>query len=151
VVRLTIVVVAYLLLYFGFGYFVAWQSEAVRSYYGGADPGSFMTQLRSVVRDTPMLVPLQVLRAVMWAGLGALVIRMTTGAWWTTALSVALLFSVVMNVQLLLPNPYMPRDVRLTHLVETASSNFIFGWVLVAVLLGRRGRAPLHVTPATAA
>jgi hypothetical protein len=151
VVRLSIVVVAYLLLYFGFGYYVAWQSEAVRAYYGGTDPGGFIAQFRSVVRDTPLLVPLQVLRAVMWAGLGALVIRMTTGAWWTTALGVALLFSIVMTAPLLLPNPYMPRDVRLTHLVETASSNFIFGWVLVAVLLGRRGRTPMHLTPATAA
>ena len=151
IVRLAIVVVAHLLLYFGFGYFVAWQSAAVREYYGGADPGSFAAQMKNVVRETPMLVPLQVLRAVMWAGLGTLVTRMTTGAWWTTALGVALLFSVVMNSQLLLPNPYMPRDVRLTHLVETASSNFIFGWVLVAVLLGRRGRTPRYVAPATAA
>lgn len=150
-VRLAIVVVAYLVLYFGFGYYVAWQSEAVRAYYGGVDPGSFVAQLRSVVRDTPMLVPLQMLRALLWVAIAVPVIRMTTGPWWQAALCVALLFSVVMNSQLLLPNPYMPRDVRLTHLVETASSNFIFGWVLVAVLLGRRGRTSMRVASASAA
>jgi hypothetical protein len=36
-----------------------------------------------------------------------------------------------MNTQLLLPNPLMPYEVRMTHLLETASSNFIFGFVLV--------------------
>lgn len=151
VVRLAIVVIAYLLLYFGFGYYVAWQSAAVRAYYGGVDPGSFVMQLRSVVRDTPLLVPLQVLRALLWVAIAIPVIRMTTGPWWQAALCVALLFAVVMCSQLLLPNPYMPQDVRLTHLVETASSNFIFGWVLVATLLWRRGRAPMHVAPTPAA
>jgi len=151
VVRLAIVVVAYLVLYFGFGYYVAWRSEAVRAYYGGVDPGSFIAQLRTVVRDTPLLVPLQVLRALLWVAIAIPVIRMTTGPWWRAALCVALLFAVVMNTQLILPNPYMPRDVRLAHLVETASSNFIFGWVLVAALRWRRGGAPMHVAPATAA
>jgi len=41
---------------------------------------------------------------------------------------------VVMNAQLLLPNPFMPEPVRMAHLVETASSNLIFG-VFVGWLL----------------
>ena len=45
-----------------------------------------------------------------------------------TALAIGLLFSVVMNAQLLLPNPYMPESVRMAHLVETASSNLMFGF-----------------------
>jgi len=151
VARLAIVVAAYLVLYFGFGYYVAWQSEAVRSYYGGVDPGSFTAQFRTVVRDTPLLVPLQVLRALLWVAIAVPVIRMTTGPWWQAALCVALLFAVVMNTQLLLPNPYMPRDVRLAHLVETASSNFIFGWVLVATLLWHRGGTPMRAATAPAA
>jgi hypothetical protein len=31
-------------------------------------------------------------------------------------------------LQLLLPNPYMPADIRLSHLVETLGSNLIFGF-----------------------
>jgi len=54
-----------------------------------------------------------------------------------TALALGFLFSVVMNSLLLLPNPYMPESVRMSHLVETASSNFIFG-VLVGWLLTER-------------
>ena len=148
--RLALVVVLYLVLYFTFGYYVAWKNPAVQAYYGGTDPGSFAAQLRNVVRDTPMLVPLQVVRALLWVALAVPIIRMTRGEWWHAALAVALLFSVVMNSQLLLPNPYMPTPVRMAHLAETASSNFLFGWLVVVALL-RRGRTPGRVAPASAA
>jgi hypothetical protein len=36
----------------------------------------------------------------------------------------------VWSLMLLLPNPFMPREVALTHLVETITSNFIFGWLV---------------------
>jgi hypothetical protein len=62
---------------------------------------------------------------------------MMKGDWWEAGLAVGLLFAVLMNAQLLLPNPYMPQAVRMTHLAETAPSNFIFGWVIVW-LLNRR-------------
>jgi hypothetical protein len=42
--------------------------------------------------------------------------------------------AVLMNAQLLLHNTYLPEAVRMTHLIETASSNFIFG-LLVGWLL----------------
>ena len=133
-VKLSIIVVAYLVLYFTFGYFIAWKSEAVRAYYGGSDPGSFLAQMNSVIRDTPLLVPLQIVRAILWTALAVVVIRMVKGRWWEAGLAVSLLFAVVLSSQLLLPNPLMPDEVRKVHLVETASSNFIFGWLIVIVL-----------------
>jgi hypothetical protein len=135
--KLAVIVIIYLILYFTFGYFVAWQSPAVREYYGGIDPGSFLAQMRSVLRDTPWLVPLQIVRALLWAAIALPVIRMMKGQWQETALALALLFGVLMNAQLLLPNPYMPEEVRMAHLMETASSNFIFGAV-IGWLLTRR-------------
>ena len=140
--RLSLIAASYLVVYFGFGYFVAWRSAAVRAYYGGSDPGSFLAQMRTVLRDTPWLVPLQVMRAMLWTALAVPVIRMMKGRWWEAGLAVALLFAVVMNSQLLIPNPFMPTEVRMLHLLETASSNFLFGWLLVWLLRGRaRGRA----------
>lgn len=133
--KLSIIVLVYLVLYFTFGYFIAWKSEAVRAYYGGSDPGSFLAQLKSVVRDTPLLVPLQIMRAILWTAIATVVIRMMKGRWWEAGLAVALMFAVVLSSQLLLPNPLMPDEVRKVHLVETASSNFIFGWLIVLVLL----------------
>jgi hypothetical protein len=145
IIKLTVIVIAYLIIYFAFGYFIAWKNPAVRAYYGGIDPGSFLAQLRSVVRDTPFLPLLQVVRALMWTGLALLVIKMMRGPWWEAGFAVALVFGVLMTSQLLLPNPLMPREVRMVHLVETATSNFLFGWLVVLILLtkGERKRVPL--------
>jgi hypothetical protein len=135
--KLAVIALAYLVLYFTFGYFIAWRNPAVPEYYGGTDPGSFFAQMGVVIRDTPWLIPFQVLRAMLWVALALPVIRMLKGEWPETAIAIGLLFSVVMNAQLLLPNPYMPEPVRMAHLVETASSNFIFG-VLIGWLLTKR-------------
>jgi hypothetical protein len=137
IVKLSLIVIVYVVIYFTFGYFIAWQSEAVRSFYGGSDPGSFFAQIRIVLRDTPMLLPLQAVRALMWTALAVLIIRMMKGEWWEAGLAVALSFAVLMNTQLLLPNPLMPQEVRMVHLLETASSNFLFGWLVVLMLLAR--------------
>lgn len=132
--KLGVIAVMYVALYFTFGYYVAWQVPEVRAYYNGTDPGTFAGQMQSVLTETPWLPIIQVLRAMMWTALALPIIRMTKGAWWEAGLAVALLFSVVMNAQLLLPNPYMPDVVRMAHLVETASSNFVFGWLIVWLL-----------------
>lgn len=135
--KLAVIALAYLILYFTFGYFIAWRNPAVPEYYGGTDPGSFFAQMGTVLRNTPWLIPFQIVRAMFWVALALPVIRMLKGQWPETALAIGLLFAVVMNAQLLLPNPYMPEPVRMAHLVETASSNFIFG-ALVGWLLTER-------------
>ncbi|HSD47587.1 MAG TPA: hypothetical protein VLB87_13255 [Pyrinomonadaceae bacterium] len=74
--------------------------------------------------------------ALLWAALAVPIISLMKGRWWEAGLAVALLFAVV-TAQLLIPNPLMPAEVRMTHLVETASSNFLFGWLVVLILRGR--------------
>ena len=145
--KLVVIAVVYVILYFTFGYFVAWRHPGVAEYYGGVDPGSFVAQMRTVLRNTPWLVPFQILRAMCWVALALPVIRMLKGNWPETALSIGLLFAVVMNAPLLLPNPYMPEAVRMAHLVETASSNFIFG-VFIGWLLTRRNSEEERVASA---
>jgi hypothetical protein len=136
ITKLSLIAIVYVFLYFSFGYFIAWRNPAVRAYYGGEDPGSFFSQMLSVVRNTPWLVPLQILRGLLWIAFAIPIIRMMKGHWRNAALGVALTFSVVMNSQLLLPNPLMPYEVRMSHLLETATSNFIFAIVLVWILRG---------------
>jgi hypothetical protein len=135
--KLLVIAIIYPILYFTFGYFIAWRQPAVREYYGGVDAGSFVAQMRTVIRNTPWLIPFQILRAMLWVALALPVIRVLKGQWPETALAIGLLFAVVMNAQLLLPNPYMPEPVRMAHLVETGSSNFIFG-VFIGWLLSQR-------------
>ena len=131
ILKLTLISLFYIFIYFTFGYFIAWRNPAVREYYGGEDPGNYFAQLYRILQTTPWLFAFQFLRGLLWTALALPVIRMLRGGWREAALVVALLFSVVMNTQLLLPNPLMPYEVRMTHLLETASSNFIFGFVLV--------------------
>lgn len=134
--KLAVIALVYLTLYFTFGYFIAWKNPAVPEYYGGTDPGSFFAQMGTVLRNTPWLIPFQILRAMFWVALALPVIRMLKGQWQETAIALGSLFAV-MTAPLLLPNPYMPETVRMAHLVETGSSNFIFG-VFIAWLLTQR-------------
>lgn len=149
--KLSVIVVAYLIIYFTFGYFIAWRNASVQAYYAGSDPGSFIVHLTSLLRNEPLLFLLQSGRALLWTAIAVPVIKMTTGKWWEPGLAVALLFGVFMNAQLLLPNPLMPFEVRMTHLVETSTSNFLFGWLVVAVLLAfspvRVPAMPVKATP----
>ena len=133
IVKSCAIVVVYLFLYFTFGYFIAWKNPAVRAYYGGGDPESFVAHIASLLRDEPLLFLLQAVRALLWLAIAVPVIRMMKGEWWESGLAVALLFAV-MTSQLLLPNPLMPDEVRMAHLVETATSNFLFGWLVVLIL-----------------
>lgn len=132
-VKLVLIVVAYVLIYFTFGYFIAWKNEAVRVYYGGNDSGNFLVHLGHLLRAEPLLFVLQAVRALLWTAIAVPVIKMMRGDWWEAGLAVALVFAV-MTSQLLLPNPLMPAEVRMAHLLETSTSNFLFGWLVVAIL-----------------
>ncbi|MGH7695358.1 MAG: hypothetical protein ACRENH_10265 [Gemmatimonadaceae bacterium] len=138
--KVVLIVLVYLCLYFSFGYYIAWRNPAVPTYYGGVDEGSFFTNMGTVARKTPWLIPFQALRAICWAALALLVIRMQKGRRVEVALAIGLLFAM-MTAPLLLPNPYMPEAVRMAHLIETASSNFIFG-TFVGWLLTQHRQTP---------
>lgn len=148
--KLAVVAFVYLTLYLTFGYYVAWRNPAIQAYYGGTDPGSFGGQLANIMRDTPWLPFFQLLRGLLWTLIALPVIRTMKGAWWETGLAVGLTYAVLMNSGLILPNPIMPPAVRIAHLVETATSNFIFGWVVVWLLHRHTGSAQDLVKAATA-
>jgi hypothetical protein len=132
--KLPLAALAYVAVYFTFGYYVAWQSPALTAYYRGSDPGSFWAQIGNVLHDTPWLPAAQVLRGLLWVALALLVLRTIRGSALEKALATGALFAVIMTSGLLLPNPYMPFEVRMVHLAETASSNFLFGALLVWLL-----------------
>jgi hypothetical protein len=133
VIKIAIAASIYVVLYFTFGYFVAWQSPAVRGFYGGGNLNGFFNELLKTWATTPWLFPFQFLRGLLWTILALPIIRMFQGNRFEKAVAVGLLFAVVTS-QLLLPNPFMPYAVRMRHLVETASSNFLFGCLVVWLL-----------------
>jgi hypothetical protein len=134
--KLAALAATYLVLYWGAGYFIAWQNPELRSFYG--QPGNalpFFTHTAKTLRDDPMLFPWQMLRGLLWVLCALPILRGSrVGPWWT-ALLVGLLFSAPQNVVQILANPLMPvASVRLSHMIETASSTFLFGVLVVCVL-----------------
>ncbi len=125
--KLAAIGVCYVALYMTFGYFVAWQNPALRDYYGGTDPGSFVAGMRQNWVKTPWIFPLQFGRGILWALFLVPLIRRFRRSPVETGFAMAL-FSAVWCLELLFPNPYMPADIRRSHLVETLGSNLIFGF-----------------------
>ncbi|MFN8475854.1 MAG: hypothetical protein U0822_26995 [Anaerolineae bacterium] len=131
--RLVLVILAYLVLYFSFGFVVAWQNPAVRDLYdAGANQDVFAFG---------RLVPFQMLRALLWLLFALPVIRMTRGPLWQVAIVVGLLVALPMNMFLVQPSALMSASVRLSHFVETTTSNFIFGVIMTYLMLWRPGWA----------
>jgi len=120
--KLAAIAVVYLVLYWGAGYFIAWQNPELRAFYG--QPGEalpFFTHTANTLRHDPRLFPLQILRALLWVLCALPVIRGSRVNPWWTALLVGLLFSVPQNLGHILANPLLPiASVRLSHMIETA-------------------------------
>ncbi|MGH9529376.1 MAG: hypothetical protein ACRD2S_05580 [Terriglobales bacterium] len=126
--RLAVIVVAFVFLYMFFGYYVAWQSPAVRQYYEGPEQPSFIAALKANWMYNPWVYPLQVFRALLYAVCMYPLIRMLRVARWETAVAMTLFLSVWTTI-LLLPNPLMPPDVAYAHFRETLGFSIVFGGI----------------------
>lgn len=122
-VRMFVIGIVYMVIYILFGVFVAMPlgGEAFQSYYAG-------------LHLPPWILPFQIVRGLIWAALALIVLNLTEGSWRERALAVALIFSVLPASLLLLPNPYMPDQIRMAHFVEILSSNFLFGLIAAWLL-----------------
>ena len=111
------------------GYYIAWQFEAVRIFWtGSAYKGPFLTGM--VENFKSGLFFLAMLRGLIWVLIGLLIYNMVNLTNVQKALLIGTLFALIMNSQHIIPNPYMPRMVSFAHFIETASSNFIWGYVV---------------------
>jgi len=135
--RFAVLAVIYVVVYFMFGYFVAWQWEGTRLYYSGTTAiKPFFTHFWDLFfTEDPFIIPFQLLRGVLWTSLALIIVLMIKAKQWETSLAVALTFAVLLSLPLgLFPNPYMPPLVARSHFFEISSSMLLFGgiagWVL---------------------
>jgi len=121
--RLTLIAMLYTVIYIGFGAFIfrPLAGAAFDAYYTG-------------LRMPWWILFFQMGRGLVWAAIAVPVLKMMDGVRWEKSLAVALLFAALMGANLLAPNPYMPDAIRLAHFVEVTGSNFLFGWLLAAIL-----------------
>jgi hypothetical protein len=122
-------VIVYPTLFWTFGYYVAFSNPELVAFYGDTHPGSFTAQMSNIWADDPLVFVFEIFRGALWIALAAPVIRTTKGRIWEAGLLVVLLFTLVQNDVHLLPG-VMPPSVRLSHFIETASSNLIYAVIL---------------------
>lgn len=134
--KLSLIAFLYVVIYYAFGYYIAWRTPEVRAYYGGTDPGTFTAQLAGIWSSTPWMYLLQLVRGFLWTAFALPAIWMLDAVPWKKSVATAFLFAV-WSCQLLFPNPFMPEAVTRAHLVETVSSNALFG-LIVGFLLSTR-------------
>ena len=147
--KLAVLALVYVALYWLAGYFIAWQNPELRAFYRQpGEPLPFFTHTANVLRSDPGLFAFQFLRGVLWVLCALPVIRGSRLSTWRTAVLVGLLFSAPQNIGQILANPLMPvASVRLSHMVETASSTFVFGVLVVWML--RHRHVPGAITSAS--
>jgi hypothetical protein len=129
--RFTFLTVLYPIVYFLFGYYVAWQWEATRLYYSGTkDIIPLITHFQRTFASDPYFIPFQLMRGALWTALAMLIVNMMNAKRWESALAVALVFAGLLSSGIgLFPNPYMPPVVRQSHFYELLSSMLLFGGI----------------------
>jgi hypothetical protein len=134
----------YPLLYNTFGYYIAWQNEHLRLFYShSTELKPFLTQLPGFFSEG--IYFFQVLRGIIWVAITIPVVLLLTQNKFLQYFLVGLL-SALPAIQLFIPNPYMPADIAMTHFVETSSSNFL--WGLLIVYVTNRSIAGKKIVPA---
>ena len=125
--------VVYPLIYLVFGYYVAWQNETLRIFYTqSSEIKPFFIQLTDAFFNGIYIF--QVLRGIIWIAVSIPVVLMLQHARRSQYFLFALLSALLPTTQLFIPNPYMPTEVALTHFIETAVSNFIWGVVIIVAV-----------------
>lgn len=122
-------VIVYPVLFWTFGYYVAFSNPELVAFYDATHPGSFIAQMRNVWANDPLVFVFEIFRGALWIALAAPVIRTTKGRIWEAGLLVVLLFTLVQNDVHLIPG-VMPPSVRVSHFIETTSSNLIYAVIL---------------------
>ena len=140
--KLIVIALAYLVLYWGAGYFIAWQNPNLRAFYGSpSEIIPFWKHTANTLDTNPGLFSFQILRAMLWTLCALPIIRGSKlNIGWTTVL-LGLFLTIPQCLGLLIENPLMPNaSVRLSHLIEGVTSNFIFA-AIIAWLIHREHKS----------
>ena len=118
----------YFVLYILFGYYVAWQSQELRVFYGGpAQLNSFANQILTTLMSKPEMPFFQYARGILWIVCLIPLFKSFTGGRAELVILSALALALLPTTQLAFANPLMPAEVSLYHFWEVSISTGIFG------------------------
>jgi hypothetical protein len=133
ILRLAILVVAFVFLYMFFGYYVAWRNPELRHFYAGPEFPTLWASLQHNWTSHPWIFFLAAFRALIYIACLYPLVRMLYTSRRESAFAAAL-FSACWTTLLLLPNPLLPASVARSHFWETLGFNLVFGalagWLL---------------------
>jgi len=120
--------IVYVALYMLFGYFVAWQSQNLRVFYGGpAELNSLLNQWSTALMNRPELPVFQYFRGFLWIVCLIPLFKGFTGRRVELVILSALVLGLLPTTGLAFPNPLMSAEVSLYHFWEVSISTGLFG------------------------
>jgi len=143
--------ILYFVIYFVFGYFVAWQWSETRFFYTGTtEIKPFFTHFFNLfIKEDPKIIPFQLFRGMLWSSLAMSIAWMIKGKRWEVSLASAFTFAVFLGLPLgMFPNPYMPPMVAQSHFVEATSSMLLFGGIAGWVMYRKEKADDVQESPA---
>jgi hypothetical protein len=121
--------IIYPVIYETFGYYVAWQNEHLRLFYSKSpELQPFFSQLPGFFSEG--IYFFQVLRGILWVAITMPVVLLLRQKMFFQYALVGMV-SALPAIMLFIPNPFMPADIAMSHFVETSTSNFLWGLVIV--------------------
>lgn len=132
-VRFTVVALLYPVIWLVVAWLLASEVPVVRALHGNASPGAFWDWLGDLVTRTPLVLPYQIVRGMLWTGLAVLVTRVVRYGTLATAVYTGLVLALPMAFELLRAESLVPVASRLGALLEAGSATLLFG--LIAGLL----------------
>lgn len=133
--RVALLAVIYMLIYFLFGYFVAWQFADVREFYSGTpDKDSFIGVMAGNLEDS-FIIPFQFLRGLLFSIFILPIVFMFRHRKWELLISLLLVYATTAIV-LIIPNALFPDRVRWAHFIEMTTSMTLFS--VIAWLVWRK-------------
>jgi hypothetical protein len=128
--KIALIACAYVIVYFVFGYYVAWQEKDLRIFYSGeSEAGGFFNSLLANARERPMIYPFQLFRGALFALLVIPIVRIFRSRRYVLLVAILLVFLSV-GAGLIIPNVLMPDSVRRAHLGEMMSSMAVFAFIV---------------------
>jgi len=123
------------MIYLLFGYYIAWQSEALRIFYTqSSEIKPLLNQITDAIFNG--IYAFQILRGTIWFMVSIPLVLMLQPIGRFRHFLFGLLVGLLPATQLFIPNPYMPSDIAMTHFVETSISNFLWG-VLISLVVDK--------------
>lgn len=132
ILRLGVVSIIYIIIYWLAGYFIAWQNPELRAFYGSSgEITPFWEHTFQTLYSTPDLFILQLIRGALFTLFVYPVVRGSSVNPWLNSIIIGSLLAIP-HLGHVLANPLIPSaEVRFSHMIETASSTFLFGMIIV--------------------